>query len=306
MNEAATSAAAPIGAAADAPRRRRRAWSPEPSRLTGAILATPFILMLAIYMVYPFVTLIGAAIAQPEGFANIQQFFNNRANLNIVIVTFRSALIVTALVFVLGALLAWALKNSTSRVMRIVLLMAIFMPLWMGSVVKIYAISVLLGREGIINSTLIQLGIIERPIALLYTQFAVIAGMVYQLLPYGVLPMWVAFSTIDNDLVLAAESLGASRVRALANVVIPLAMPGILAAIVINFVLSLGFYLTPVLLGGATQPFTATLIQENLFTYFDIPGAAIGGLILLAVGVVAVGIGYLLVGKERLRRAISA
>lgn len=274
--------------------------------MTGAVLAAPFILMLAVYMVYPFVTLVGAAVAPPDGFANLEQFFKNRANLNIIFVTFRSALIVTALVFVLGSLLAWALKSTTSRVMRGVLLMAIFMPLWMGSVVKIYAISVLLGREGIINSTLMQVGLIDHPIALLYTQAAVIAGMVYQLLPYGVLPMWVAFATIDHDLVLAAESLGASRVRALANVVIPLAMPGILAAIVINFVLSLGFYLTPVLLGGATQPFTATLIQENLFTYFDIPGAAIGGLILLVVGVLAVAIGYLLVGKERLRRAISA
>ena len=298
-------AAASLAAAGDSS-RRRRSWSPEPSRTTGFILAVPFIAMLALYVVYPFITLVGRAVGPPDGLANLERFFANRANMNIVFVTFRDAVVVTGLVFVLGALMAWALKNTQSRVMKGVLLMAIFMPLWMGSVVKIYAISVFLAREGIINTTLLQLGLIDRPLPLLYTQAAVIAGMVYQLLPYGVLPMYVAFSTIDSDLVLAAESLGASRVRALASIVIPLATPGILAAIVINFVLSLGFYLTPVLLGGATQPFTATLIQENLFTYFDVPGAAIGGIILLAVGSVAVAIGYALVGKERLRRAISA
>jgi ABC-type spermidine/putrescine transport system permease subunit I len=288
------------------PVRGRRSWSPEPSRLTGAVLVAPFLVMLALYVVYPFVTLVRAAVAPPGGLRNLEVFFANRANLNIIVVTFRDAVIVTAIVFAFGSLLAWALRSSTSIVMRGILLMAIFMPLWMGSVVKIYAISVLLGREGIINTVLASLGLIDHPLPLLYTQAAVIAGMVYQLLPYGVLPMYVAFSTIDADLVLAAESLGASRVRALANVVLPLAIPGILAALVINFVLALGFYLTPVLLGGATQPFTASLIQEDLFTYFDIPGAAIGGLVLLAVGAVAIVLGYLLVGKERLRRAISA
>jgi ABC-type spermidine/putrescine transport system permease subunit I len=306
LTEPVVAGAAPRAASGTRTGRPRRAWSPELSGTTGLLLAAPFLAMLALYVVYPFVALVRAALGPPGGIQNVQIFFANKANLNIVFVTFRDALIVTAIVFILGSLLAWALRSTKSRVIRVVVLMAIFMPLWMGSVVKIYAISVFLGRQGIINTVLQQLGLIDAPLALLYTQGAVIAGMVYQLLPYGVLPMYVAFSTIDPDLVLAAESLGASRVRALANIVLPLAIPGILAALVINFVLALGFYLTPVLLGGATQPFTATLIQEDLFTYFDVAGASIGGLVLLVMGGLAVAAGYLLVGKDRLRRAITA
>ena len=131
-------------------------------------------------------------------------------------------------------------------------------------------------------------------------------SVVYQMLPLAVLPMYVAFSSIDTDLIIAAEGLGASRARALLDVVLPLAVPGIFATLVINFVLALGFYLTPVLLGGLTSPFTATLIQQDLFAYSDFADASIGGLMLLAGGIASVTLGYFLVGKERLRRAISA
>jgi putative spermidine/putrescine transport system permease protein len=272
----------------------------------GAALAAPFIVMMVVFVIYPFVRLVQAAIGPPDGLGNLKVFFANTANMYVLTVTFRDAAITTLIVFVLGGLLAWSLRTTTSRIMKTVLLSAIFVPFWMGSVVKIYAFSVLLGRTGIVNTALLELHVINAPLHLLYTQFAVIAGMVYQMLPFAVLPMYVAFSTIDSDLLLAAESLGASRIRAMLNVVVPLAMPGILATIIINYVISLGFYLTPVLLGGATQPFTASLIQEDLFSYFDISGAAIGGLVLLLGGLVAVTIGYLLVGKERLRRAISA
>lgn len=274
--------------------------------MTGAALAAPFIVMMVIFVVYPFVRLVQAATGPPNGLGNVQVFFANSANLYVVEVTFRDAALTTLIVFVLGGLVAWSLRTTTSRIMRTLLLSAIFVPFWMGSVVKIYAFSVLLGRAGIINTALQELHLTSAPLHLLYTQLAVVLGMVYQMLPFAVLPMYVAFSTIDSDLLLAAESLGASRIRALINIVLPLATPGILATIIINYVISLGFYLTPVLLGGATQPFTASLIQEDLFSYFDIPGAAIGGLVLLLGGLVAVTIGYLLVGKERLRRAISA
>lgn len=302
--------AAPAGAASKRRAGRTgqtgRSWSPEPSWVTGLVLAAPFIAMLAVYVVYPFVRLTEAALGPPGGLNNLHLFFENRANLYILEVTFRDAAITTVIVFVLGSLLAWSLRTTKSRGMRTLLLGAIFVPFWMGSVVKIYAFTVLLGRAGIVNSVLLDLHLISSPLHLLYTQFAVVAGIVYQMLPIAVLPMYVAFSTIEPDLPLAAESLGASRVRALVNIVIPLALPGIFATIVINYVISLGFYLTPVLLGGATQPFTASLIQEDLFSYLDFPDAAIGGLVLLLGGVVAVTIGYVLVGKERLRRAISA
>src|SRR6266478_1992213 len=287
-------------------RRNRRSWSPQPSAWVGLVLATPFLLMLVFYVIYPFVRLVQTALGDPSGWGNVQFFFSNSANVLVVQITFRDALIVTLIDVVAGGLMAWALRSTRSNLMRFVLLAAVFVPFWMGSVVKIYAFTALLGRAGIINTLLLNLHLINEPLGLLYTQPAVVAGMVYQMLPLAVLPMYVAFSSIDTDLIIAAEGLGASRVRALLDVVLPLAVPGIFATLVINFVLALGFYLTPVLLGGLTSPFTATLIQQDLFSYADFADASIGGLMLLAGGIASVTLGYFLVGKERLRRAISA
>lgn len=269
------------------------------------MLTAPFLVILLLFVVYPFIRLIETALGPPDGFGNLTSFFANRANVAVVEITFRDAAIVTALSLTGGGLIAWALKVSTSRLMRALLLSAVFVPFWMGSVVKIYAFSALLGRTGVANSVLLNLHLINAPLELLYTQAAVVIGMFYQMLPFGVLPMYVAFSAIETDLILAAESSGASRARALFDVVLPLAVPGILATIIINYVIAIGFYLTPVLLGGATQPFTASLIQEDLFSFSDFAGASIGGALLLFGGVLVVVIGYFLVGKERLRRAIS-
>lgn len=285
---------------------RRRNWRPEPSAWTGLLLAAPLLVMLVAFVVYPFVRLVAMAIGAPHGLGNLSAFFANRANLRVVEVTFRDAAVVTLITFIGGTLMAWALRTSQSRILRFCLLAAIFVPFWMGSVVKIYAFSVLLGRAGLINAVLQWLHIVTQPLSLLYTQEAVVAGMVYQMIPYAVLPMFVAFSSIDLTLVGAAEGMGASRVRAIADVVLPLAAPGILATLILIFVIASGYYLTPVLLGGETQPFTASLIQQDLFTYLDIAGASIGGLMLVIGGAIAVVVCYVLVGGERLRRAISA
>ena len=287
-------------------RRNRRSWSPQPSAWVGLLLATPFLLMLIFYVIYPFIRLVQTATGEPDGWNNIREFFSNQANVIVVQITFRDALIVTLINVVAGGLMAWALRSTRSRLMRFALLSSIFVPFWMGSVVKIYAFTALLGRAGVINTLLVNLHLTQQPLHLLFTQPAVVAGMVYQMLPLAVLPMYVAFSSIDTDLIIAAEGLGASRARAILDVVLPLAVPGIFATLVINFVLALGFYITPVLLGGLTSPFTATLIQQDLFAYSDFADASIGGLMLLLGGIAAVTLGYFLVGKERLRRAISA
>ena len=300
----ARAASAPLGG-----RRSRtpalKAWQPEPSALTGLLLAAPFIVLIAVFVVYPFVRLVQTAFGPPAGLGNLGTYLANGGNLYALRTTFLDAAIVTGLSFGLGALLAWSLRTTGSRLMRLLLLSAVFVPFWMGSVVKIYAFTVLLGRVGVINTFLMNLGIISEPLPLLYTQPAVVLGMVYQMLPYAVLPMFVAYSSIDIDLILAAESAGATRAQALVQIVLPLAAPGILATLIVNYVIAIGFFLTPVLLGGATAPFTASVIQQDLNTYSDLKDASIGGLLLLVGGIAAITLGYFLVGKERLRRAIS-
>ena len=129
--------------------------------------------------------------------------------------------------------------------------------------------------------------------------------MVYQLLPWATIPLFAFFSYIDRDLLTAAQGLGASRIRALRTILFPLALPGIFATAIIVYVISIGFYVTPVILGGFTSAFSATLIQMNIFQFYDLVGAAITALTLLVGGLLLIGIGLLIVGRERLRRALG-
>jgi putative spermidine/putrescine transport system permease protein len=254
---------------------------------------------------YPFVQLVETGLGPPGGSRNISDFFSNSANLTVLRITFVDSAIVTVIAVCAGALIAWSLRTTRNRLMRFLLLSAVFVPIWMGTIIKLYAFTVLLERLGVVNTALQRLHLISTPLTLLYTQSAVVIGMVYQMLPYSVLPLYVAFLTIDLDLIGAAESLGASRARALWSIVVPLAIPGILATVTIVYVISLGFYLTPVILGGATSPFMSSVISQDLFQFADMISASVGAIALLIGALAVVSLSYLVVGKERLRRAIE-
>ena len=150
-------------------RRNRRNWSPQPSAWVGLLLATPFLLMLIFYVIYPFIRLVQTALGDPGGWSNVGFFFSNTANVFVVQITFRDAAIVTLIDVVAGGVMAWALRSARSRLMRFALLSAIFVPFWMGSVVKIYAFTALLGRAGVVNTLLLNLHLTKEPLHLLYT-----------------------------------------------------------------------------------------------------------------------------------------
>ncbi|WP_171064004.1 ABC transporter permease [Actinomadura soli] len=286
-------------------RTRRRGWQSTFSGLTGLGLIAPFLVAAGVFIVYPFVELLRTAFGEPNGFGNVGDFFQSPAARRTLWTTCLTSLIVTVIVVAAGAVLAWSLRTTKSRLTRMVIALAVFMPLWMGAVMKIYVFTVLLERFGVVNRTLTSLGVIDEPMQLLRTQFAVVAGMTYQMLPYAVLPLYAVYVTIDLNLIQAAESMGASRVRALRDVVAPLALPGLLASTVIVYVICVGYYLTPVLLGGATAPFTASLIADDIFNLFEPAQAAVASVLLLVVaGLVILG-GLRLVGRERLRRALG-
>lgn len=285
--------------------RERRAWRPELGRGAGLGLSFPFIVLAVVLIVYPFIRLLTAAFGPPGGLSNLSTFLDNSGNLRTLRITFGVSAIVTLVSVAAGSIIAWSLKTTRSRLVRTVLLSSILVPFWMGSVIKLYAWTVLLQSRGVINRTLLALGVIDEPLNLLYNQLAVVLGMTHQMLPYAVLPLYVAFLTVDLDLVLAAESLGASRLRALRSVVLPLATPGVLATVTLVFVICLGFFLTPVVLGGFTAPFSASLIAQNIFVFYNLVGAAVTAVFLLAGAGVAIWVGIKVVGKERLRRALG-
>jgi putative spermidine/putrescine transport system permease protein len=219
--------------------------------------------------------------------------------------TLVASLITTLVTVGIGTILAWTLRTARSTAARVVLWLSVLIPVWMGVIVKNYAFLVILGRQGIVNTVLVKFGILDEPARILYTPTAVVIGMVYTMMPYAVLPMFANLQTVPTELPVAAESLGATRSRAIRTVVLPLAVPGLLATGVIVFVLSLGFYLTPVILGGTQGTFVAVLVQGDIFTRFDYPGAATSGTILVLVATIILSLSFLAFGGERLKRVMA-
>jgi putative spermidine/putrescine transport system permease protein len=213
--------------------------------------------------------------------------------------------IVTAIALTLGAVVAWWLRTTEGKLVRAVLWAAVLCPFCLSVILKNYAFIFILRRRGIVNDALHLLGLVDEPQTLLYSTFAVTVGMLYTMLPYAVLPIYAGFRSIDLDLVRAAESLGSSRTGALASILIPLAAPSLLASGVLVFVVSLGFFVTPVLLGGAGALFIASVIRDDIFRRFDYSGAAASATLLLAIALVSVGLAWAILGGERLKRAAT-
>ncbi len=281
-------------------------WSAERGALTGLLLATPLIVLIAVMLLYPLGKLIAIAFGEPDGLGNIADFFSSSAHTRTIRLTFIDSAIVTVICVTVGAVLAWSLHTANSRLVKGLLWAAIIVPFLMGSVIKLYALVVMLESHGVVNRGLQAAGLTERPIRMLYNQFAVVLGLTYHMLPFAVLPLLAGFQSISPDLVKAAESLGASRIRALFSTVVPLSIPSMLATGTIVYIICLGFYLTPEVLGGPTTPFTAALIAQDVFQFYDLPSASVSALVLLVGSLAVILLAYAIVGRERLARAVAA
>jgi ABC-type spermidine/putrescine transport system permease subunit I len=282
-----------------------RRWRPELTWRTGLGLVGPLAVMAGLFLIYPLIRLVIVAFGPPNGAGNFSTYFKESANLTVLRVTFVDSAIVAVVSVVLGAVVAWHVHATRHRSFRLLLIGSLFVPFWMGSVVKLYSFTILLERYGLVNRTLIDLHLISSPLSLIYNQFAVIIGMVYQLLPYAVLPLLVVFSTIDDDLLRAAQGLGASRIRAIRSVVIPLGLPGIVASATIVYVVGVGFFLTPVLLGGATSPFAASFMYDDIFSYYDFTSATVSALVLVVGAGLILFIVSRLVGRNQIQRVLG-
>lgn len=283
-----------------------RAWRTEPSAAVGLLLLAPALLLLLLFFVVPIVRIMWVAIAEPTfGFDRFADFFASGAARRSLWTTLRVSAIVTLLATLLGLSIAWELRTSQSKWKRAALWSATIFPLWTSIVVRNYAFTILLQRKGVLNTALVSSGIIEEPLGILYTNTAVVLGMLYTMLPYAILPIYASLVNVDTTLVGAAESLGASRVRAIVGIVLPLIAPSVFAAAAITFVVSVGFYITPILLGGPEAPFLATFIDQQLFSLYDFPAAAATASILFLAAILVVGLAWRVVGFDQLRRALG-
>ncbi len=280
-----------------------RAWRPVLGNGWALLLVAPLLVVLLGFVVYPLVRLAIESLTTGAGTGNYTAVIESSAGRRALITTVLAAAAVSVLAVTIGGLLAWYIRITRHGSVRVVLWLAVLVPFWMGTVVKNYSILILLSAEGPLNKLLEALGI--APLSLLYTTTAVGIGMVYTMIPYAAFSLYGVFLTIDETLLDAARSMGASRLRVVWSVVLPLALPGIVASGALVFAISLGFYVTPVLLGGAQTPFMADYIQDYIFTFFDYPIASAASVILLAVALLTLGVALRAVGRARLARALA-
>jgi ABC-type spermidine/putrescine transport system permease subunit I len=204
----------------------------------------------------------------------------------ILLRTFEIAAIVTACCLLIGYPVAFLLATTTPT-WRAIGFTFVMLPLWTSVLVRTYAWMVLLGRNGIINRLLIDTGLMDQPLPLLNSKMAVVLGMVHVMLPFMILPIYSALTRIDPDLPKAARGLGASTRRVVTSIYLPLTLRGIVAGVTLVFVVSLGFYITPALLGGGKVLMFAMVIEQQVreFLAWNFAGAL--SVILLAVTLLA-------------------
>ena len=245
-------------------------------------LLLPAALLLASAFLVPLVRLIGLSLSSPSGrLAPYVELIGNDVYRKVFVNTFSFAVVVTVVALVLAFPLALALTRLSGRA-KALLFATVLLPLWISVLVRTFAWMLLLEKNGPVNRLLVASGIVDQPLALLFNHVGVLIGMVHVLLPYAVLPIYAALVRIDPMLLRASEGLGASRFTTFRRVLLPQARGGVATAASFVFLLSLGFFITPALLGGARNITLAMLIDGFVEEQLVWPLAGAASVILLA------------------------
>jgi ABC-type spermidine/putrescine transport system permease subunit I len=283
-----------------AARQLRRDELVERTMLLG--LSAPALLLVLVTMLAPVGWLFGLSFVGENGDWSLEHYrrlIEQPSYARIFRVTFEVSLITTAICVLIGYPLAYLLSQAPRRVANLCLI-AVLLPFWTSLLVRTYAWLVLLQRQGLINTWGKQLGLWEEPLQLVHNMTGTLIGMVHIMLPFMVLPMLGTMRGIDRDLLKAAASLGASPVRAFWAVFFPLSLPGLAAGSLIVFIVCLGFYVTPAVLGGGKVIMVSNRIANDIELFFDWGAASALGVVLLVLTLLVLYVASRLVGLDRI------
>ena len=228
------------------------------------LIMLPAVIMLLLIYLVPLGDVLLTSVTDPRpGLDKYAMLFTSSSMQKALLTTLRIAAITTAAALLMGYLVAYAMRAASSRTQRI-MLFCVLLPFWISILVRSFAWITILGSQGPINSTLLAWGWIDEPLGLVRNETGVLIGMIHVLLPYAVLTLYANMRGIDVGLVAAARSLGASRLQAFRMVFLPLTLPGLIGAGTLVFILSLGFYVTPALLGGGKVLMIAEYIAVQI------------------------------------------
>ena len=282
-----------------------RSWNRLAPGWVGLLMAAPLVAGMVLFVLYPLVRVFLRASSDGKVTERYVRVLTDPVSRNALTTTLLDSAFVVVLAVGLGSGIAWLLHTTRRRWVRVLLWTTAMVPFWMGVIVKNYSIFLMLSANGPVNRALLAIGLIDQPLPLLFTKTAVVLGITYSMLPYAVLTLYSTFSQVDTSLLVAAQTLGATRLRALASVALPIARNGIGVSMALVFVLSIGFYVTPVLLGGAQAPFMASRINQQVFALYDFPGASASAAVLLLIALGVVALVLWLAGSQAFRKAVQ-
>ncbi|MFU1477901.1 ABC transporter permease [Roseovarius sp. C7] len=258
-----------------------------PEKLSYWMLVLPALAIMVIFYIVPVLGIWKIAVTEPvAGFGNFEKMAASSAVKTSFIITFRVAAVTTLGCLLLGYIVAYAISNYASRLTPLMVALVI-LPFWVSVLIRSFSWIVLLGRSGIVNDALRDAGLIDAPLKLMHNEFGVVIAMIHVMLPFAVLPMLTNMRGISGAYVQAARSLGAGEWYAFRNVYFPQTMPGVMSGALLVFVLSLGFYVTPALLGGGRVLMISEYITYQIQEFLNWGlGSALSVALLIATALV--------------------
>jgi putative spermidine/putrescine transport system permease protein len=262
----------------------------------------PALTLLVLFFALPVLILLLRSVLEPEpGLQNYRELFGSVTYVRVFFNTFLVSGVVTAVTLLIGFPVAWLLAIMPGRWSSI-LFGIVLLSMWTNLLARTYAWMVLLQRTGVINKLLIDIGLIDKPLPLVNNLVGVTIGMTYIMLPFVIMPLHATFKTIDPSTLQAASLCGASRWQAFRRVLLPLSLPGVAAGGLMVFVMSLGYFVTPALLGGTSNMMLAELIAQLVQSLLNwgLGGAAAFVLLVVTMAIYALQLRYLGAGRTGL------
>jgi len=275
------------------------------NRLSLFLLLAPFLLWIVLLIVLPHIGIGWLSLREKVaprvyefGFGNYIDFIREPIYWNTLLRTAVMSILVTVLTLFIGFPIAYYIAKIAGQRSRAALFLLCLVPLWVSDLVRAFGWIVLLRETGVISGLLQWTGLAAGPVELLYNDVTVVVGLIYTVVLFMVVPIVSTLDGMDNSLIEAGYNLGGGRLTVLRRIVIPYAMPGIVAGCIVVFMLTAGSYLTPILLGGKNSMWFTEQIYDQFITRYNWESGATFGILLLAFTSLVVWLGLRLSGQN--------
>lgn len=266
----------------------------------GKLLVLPAMGWLTLFFALPLLIVVGVSFASRTAYgqvvfqwtlANYTRFLEP-LYLMIFVSTLATALITTLFTFAMGYPVAYTIAMVLPKKWQQAGIILVMIPFWINFLIRSYSWVIILRAQGLVNTFLLHLGVIQVPMTLLYNNYAVMLGMVYALLPFMVLPIYVSLEQMDKRLLEAASDLGAAPFTAFRKITLPLTLPGVAAGSILVFISSLGMFVVPDIMGGAKSALMGNVIQNQFLAARDWPFGSALSIILALLSLVMIALYY--------------